>query len=50
VQVPWYTVPDLIGTRRVFVKGGMAYVPNSSQISLVLQAYSARLETALEVS
>lgn len=27
----------------------MAYVPQSQQISLVLQAFSARLEKALEV-
>ena len=48
-QVPWYTVPDLVGGRRVFVRAGMAYVPQSLQISLVLQAFSTRLEKALEV-
>jgi DNA primase large subunit len=31
------------------VKGGMAYVPQSLQISLVLQAFGSRLEKALEV-
>lgn len=49
-QVPWYTVPDLVGQRKVYIKGGMAYVPQSLQISLVLQAFGAKLEKALEVS
>lgn len=49
MQVPWYSVPDLVGGRRVFVKHGMAYVPQSLQISLVLQAFGSRLERALEV-
>lgn len=48
-QVPWYNVPDLVGARKVFVQGGKAYVPQSMQISLVLQAFSAKLEKALEV-
>jgi DNA primase large subunit len=49
LQVPWYTVPDLIASRRVFVNGGNAYVPQSLQISLVLQAFRTKLERALEV-
>lgn len=49
-QVPWYTVPDLVASRRVFIQGGMAYVPQSMQISLVLQAFASGLEKALEVS
>jgi DNA primase large subunit len=50
LQVPWYNVPDLVGPRKVFVKGGNAYVPQSHQISLVLQAFRGNLERALEVS
>ncbi|GHJ84888.1 hypothetical protein NliqN6_1290 [Naganishia liquefaciens] len=50
VKVPWYNVPDLVGPRRVFVKGGNAYVPQSHQISLVLQAFRANLERALELT
>ena len=42
-------MPDLVGARKVFVQGGKAYVPQSMQISLVLQAFSAKLEKALEV-
>jgi DNA primase large subunit len=49
-QVPWYTVPDLVGQRKVFIKHGMAYVPQTFQISLVLQAFESKLEAALEVS
>ncbi|KAK4683846.1 DNA primase large subunit, partial [Tremellales sp. Uapishka_1] len=49
-KVPWSTVPDLVATRQVFIKGGMAYVPQSRQISLVLQAFSTRLEKALELT
>ncbi|WOO78636.1 DNA primase large subunit [Vanrija pseudolonga] len=47
-KVPWSGVPDLIATRRVYVSAGYAYVPQSLQISLVLQAFSTRLERALE--
>ncbi|CAK9786892.1 DNA primase, large subunit [Cutaneotrichosporon oleaginosum] len=49
-KVPWASVPDLVAQRRVFVRKGMAYVPQSMQISLVLQAFSARLEAALELT
>ncbi|WVF69690.1 hypothetical protein IAT40_004469 [Kwoniella sp. CBS 6097] len=49
-KVPWYTVPDLVGSRRVYVRAGMAYVPQSLQISLVLQAFASRLEKALELT
>ena len=49
-KVPWYTVPDLIGSRRVYVRHGLAYVPQSLQISLVLQVFASRLEKALEAS
>ncbi|WWC68054.1 uncharacterized protein I206_101973 [Kwoniella pini CBS 10737] len=49
-KVPWYTVPDLVGSRRVFIRAGMAYVPQSLQISLVLQAFASRLEKALELT
>ncbi|ORX33982.1 eukaryotic and archaeal DNA primase, large subunit-domain-containing protein [Kockovaella imperatae] len=49
-KVPWHTVPDLVGQRRVYINGGMAYVPQSLQISLVLQAFGSRLERALELT
>ncbi|GMK58974.1 hypothetical protein CspeluHIS016_0604160 [Cutaneotrichosporon spelunceum] len=49
-KVPWASVPDLVAQRRVFVRAGQAFVPQSMQISLVLQAFSARLEAALELT
>lgn len=49
-KVSWTAVPDLVAKRRVFVKHGMAYVPQSMQISLVLQAFDTRLTRALEVT
>lgn len=49
-KVPWTQVPDLIATRKVYVSGGTAYVPQSLQIALVLQAFASRLEAALELT
>ncbi|WVQ69391.1 uncharacterized protein L199_007608 [Kwoniella botswanensis] len=49
-KVPWHTVPDLVGSRKVYIRAGMAYVPQSLQISLVLQAFASRLEKALELT
>lgn len=48
--VDWIRVVDLIAKRRVFVKHGKAYVPQSEQISLVLTEFSRRLEKKLELS
>lgn len=36
--------------RRVFLKGGMAYVPAKEQSSIVFQAFQTHLEKALEVN
>ena len=49
-KVDWVRVPDLIESRKVFVKAGKAYVPGREQQSMVLNAYTKRLEQALEVS
>ena len=48
-KVPWSMVPDLVEKRKVLLKGGMAYVPQREQMSLVLQAFQERLERGLEV-
>lgn len=48
-QVHWLKVIDLVGSRKVFVSGGFAYVASSQQSSLVLSEFSARLMKALEV-
>ncbi|CED82915.1 dna primase large subunit [Phaffia rhodozyma] len=49
-KVHWTLVPDLVEKRKVLLKGGLAYVPQSEQLSLVLQAFSARLEAGLELT
>jgi DNA primase large subunit len=42
-------VPDLVEKRKVFLKGGWAYVPASAQSSIVFQEFDLNLEKALEV-
>jgi DNA primase large subunit len=42
-------VPDLIEKRRVFLKGGWAYVPSQQQSSIVFQEFQITLEKGLEV-
>ena len=49
-KVDFETVPDLVESRRVFVKKGKAYVPVKEQMSMVLAEFMARLEKGLEVS
>jgi DNA primase large subunit len=49
VQVKWTRVPDLVEKRRVFLKGGWAYVPRREQSSIVFQEFEVQLERALEV-
>lgn len=48
-RVHWTKVSDLVEKRRVYLEKGMAYVPVSQQISLVLAEFSRRLDLALEV-
>ncbi|THH14337.1 hypothetical protein EW146_g5968, partial [Bondarzewia mesenterica] len=47
-KVKWTRVPDLIERRRVFLKGGWAYVPGREQSSIVFQEFQTNLEKALE--
>ena len=49
-KVDWDTVPELVESRRVYVKGGQAYVPAREQMTMVLAEFEARLEKGLEVS
>ncbi|KAL2132235.1 hypothetical protein VTI74DRAFT_4058 [Chaetomium olivicolor] len=49
-KVEWLRVPDLVEGRKVFVKGGKAYVPGREQQSMVLNAFTTRLEKALELT
>ncbi|KAI0362235.1 DNA primase large subunit [Trametes cingulata] len=47
-KVKWTRVPDLVEKRRVVLKAGMAYVPASEQVSIVLQEFQSHLEKDLE--
>ncbi|KAH8117327.1 DNA primase, large subunit [Phellopilus nigrolimitatus] len=47
-KVKWTRVPDLVEKRRVYLKGGWAYVPLKEQSSIVFQEFQTRLQIALE--
>lgn len=49
-KVSWAAVPDLVASRKVYIRKGQAYVPQSLQLSLVLQTFSERLNLALEMT
>lgn len=49
-KVEWEQVPELVEQRRVYLNQGMAYVPISEQMTLVVSEFSKRLDKALEVS
>ncbi|KAG9241240.1 eukaryotic and archaeal DNA primase, large subunit-domain-containing protein [Calycina marina] len=49
-KVDWEKVPELVEGRRVFLKGGKAYVPGREQLGLVVPEFNSRLEKALEVT
>ena len=49
-KVDWERVPDLVETRKVFLKAGKAYVPSKEQASMVVAEFTRRLKRSLEVS
>lgn len=49
-RVDWERVPDLVESRRVFLKAGKAFVPVREQASMVVTEFSTRLEKQLAVS
>lgn len=49
-KVDFETVPELVESRRVFLKAGKAYVPVREQMSMVLAGFSTRLDKGLDVS
>ncbi|KAL8821767.1 MAG: hypothetical protein Q9223_000240 [Gallowayella weberi] len=49
-KVDFETVPELVETRRIFVKGGKAYVPAKEQMSIVLAGFHDRLEQGMELT
>lgn len=48
-KVDWERVPELVESRRVFLRGGKAYVPGREQSSMVVAEFTGRLDRALEV-
>ena len=48
-KVDFETVPELVESRRVFLKAGKAYVPVREQMSMVLAGFTERLDKGLEV-
>lgn len=48
-RVDWERVPDLVESRRVFLKAGKAFVPVREQASMVVAEFSSRLEKQLAV-
>ncbi|KAF8894535.1 eukaryotic and archaeal DNA primase, large subunit-domain-containing protein [Infundibulicybe gibba] len=49
-KVKWTRVPDLVEKRRVFLKGGWAYVPHREQSSIIFQEFEAHLEKCLQAT
>lgn len=47
--VDWERVPDLVESRRVFLKAGKAFCPAREQSSMVVAEFSTRLEKQLAV-
>ncbi|KAI1181164.1 DNA primase, large subunit [Nemania sp. FL0916] len=50
IKVDWDRVPDLVESRRVFVRAGKAYVPSKEQSSMVIAEFTKRLDRALELT
>ncbi|KAF3901536.1 hypothetical protein ABW21_db0200250 [Orbilia brochopaga] len=47
VKVEWDRVFDLVEHRRIFIRGGMAYVPSGQLANLVVAEFSKKLDEAL---
>lgn len=48
-KVDWERVPELVESRRVFLKFGKAFVPVREQLSMVVAEFTGKLDKALEV-
>ena len=48
-KVDFETVPELVESRRVYLKAGKAYVPVREQLSMVLAGFNTSLNKGLEV-
>ncbi|KAF1815454.1 DNA primase, large subunit [Eremomyces bilateralis CBS 781.70] len=49
-KVEWEQVPELVESRRVLLKRGVAYVPAREQMSLVMAEFTRRLDAAMELT
>ncbi|KAK9464705.1 eukaryotic and archaeal DNA primase, large subunit-domain-containing protein, partial [Lipomyces arxii] len=49
-KVPFERVPELVEARKVYIEDGIAYVPESQQLALILTEFSDRLSRALEIT
>ncbi|KAF4632280.1 hypothetical protein G7Y89_g5843 [Cudoniella acicularis] len=49
-KVDWEKVPELVESRKVFMKGGKAYVPEKDQVSMVVAEFTSKLEKALALT
>ena len=50
LQVPFEQVPDLVASRRVFLRRGLAYVAKDQIASLVVAHFRARLAKGLALT
>ena len=48
-KVEFEMVPELVESRKVFIKAGKAYVPVREQMSMVLAGFTTNLDNGLEV-
>ncbi|CEJ93246.1 Putative DNA primase large subunit [[Torrubiella] hemipterigena] len=49
-KVDWMRVPELVEPRRVFLRGGKAFVPGREQATMVVAEFTTRLEKALDMT
>ncbi|GAA5985883.1 hypothetical protein JCM10908_006318 [Rhodotorula pacifica] len=49
-KVEWTKVTDLVAQRKVLLRGGKAYVPQSQEYSLVAAEFATRLQRGLELT
>lgn len=49
-KLDFETVPELVESRRILVKGGKAYIPSKEQMSIVLAGFQERLERGLDLT
>ncbi|ORX73408.1 hypothetical protein BCR32DRAFT_297191 [Anaeromyces robustus] len=47
-KIPFEQVTDLVQQRKIYIKGGVAYLPSKEQISLLLNQYKENLNKSME--